>query len=615
MYSILARRGGIAALTATLLLGTGLSTAAPAQAAPAECSTVGQAMQVTADCLDRTYSTPVIDSETDETAPVRHHRVRGHFEGTNIQFNIYLHAQPDKAQWKGRFFQYTYPIAFPGQQATSLADDRAIGFALSSGGYAVQAGNTFVSLGYRHAAAAAKFAETVAAQYYGSNRRIYGYLYGPSGGSFQTIGAAENTTGVWEGFVPLVQAVPQPTQYNFLGRAAAQLILGDKAAQIRAALLPGGSGDPYAGLDEAQRVVLKEVHALGIPWKAWEYPDYLLGRSEFQPGGLDQSAPLANDPTYVNDFWNAAGYLGTEQSALGERVRAKLAQAGDTTANRWNIANRFYYRYLLPAAAEGWIGLDQFRKADGTPLYPQRPVSPAPFSGAVSGFTAFDGSVNGKVIVLDNLYDTDALPWHADWYRKRVEASLGGAAADTYRIYYNDHADHQDAPVTGERAKLLVNWYGMAEQALRDEAAWVESGVTPPASTKYDVIGAQIVVPDNAASRRGIQPTVDLTSKGKKIVQVKVGQEVTLKAKAQVPPGAGEIVKAEWDLNGGGVYTDAPLARPGKVVTLQTTATFDQPGTYLVALRVSAERDGDTTARFALAQNLDRVQIVVTPAG
>ena len=611
-----ARRRAISAVAATVLLGTTLGTAGPALAAPADCATVEGAMQVTADCLDPTYATPVIDSETEETAPTPHHRVRGHFDGTNIQFNIYLHARENKARWDGRFFQYTYPIAFPGEPPTSLADDRAIGFALSSGGYAVQAGNTFVSLGYRHAAAAAKFAETVAAKYYGSNRPIYGYLYGPSGGSFQTIGAAENTTGVWQGFVPMVQAIPQPTPYNFLGRAAAQLILGDKAEQIRAALLPGGSGDPYAGLDEAERAMLKELHALGIPWKGWEYPDYLLGRSEWQADKLDQSAPLANDPTYVNDFWNADGYLGTEDSALGERVRAELAKAGDTTANRWNIANRFYYRYLLPPADQGYVGLDQFRNADGTPLYPQRPatVPRPPLRSAVSGNTAFDGTVNGKVIAVSNLYDTDALPWHTDWYRQRLEASLGRAAADTYRVYFNDHADHQNAPVAGERAKHLVNWYGMAEQALRYLTDWVEDGLKPPVSTRYRVINAQVVVPANAAPRRGIQPVIDLTIKGKQIARVQVGQTVSLKAKAQVPPGTGKIVKAEWDLDGDGVYTNAPLKRTGMVVTLRTTASFDKPGTYLVAQRVSSERDGNPRAKFAVSQNLDRVQVVVTPA-
>lgn len=615
IHSTLARRGGAGALTATLLLGTGLAAAGPSLAAAAECTTLAGAMQVTADCVDPAYATPIIDSETNETAPTPHHRVRGHFEGTNIQFTIYLHAEQDKGKWQGRFFQYTYPTAFTAEEDTSQADDRAIGFALSSGGYAVQAGNKSLALGYRHTAAAAKFAESVAAKYYGSDRPISGYLYGPSGGSFQTIGAAENTTGVWQGFVPLVQAVPQPTSYNFQGRAAAELILGDKADQIRDAVLPGGSGDPYAGLDEAERVVLKEVTALGIPLKGWEYPDYLLGRSEQYPNGIDSSTPLSFDPTYADDFWNASGYLGTENSPLGERVRAELAERGDTIANRWNIANRFYYRYQTPAANEGWAGFDQFRKADGTSLYPQRPVKDPGFSGFVSGNAAFDGSINGKVIAVSNLYDTDALPLHTDWYRQRVEASLGGAAADNYRVYFNDHADHQNAPVTGERAKHLVNWYGMVEQALQDVAAWAESGVRPPKSTNYQVTGAQIVVPDNAAARRGVQPTVDLTTQGKEIATIRSGQSVELKAKAQVPSGAGEIVKAEWDLDGDGVFTDAPLTRIGNIVSLQYDATFDKPGTYLVALRVSSERSGDETAKFGLAQNLDRVKVVVTPAG
>jgi hypothetical protein len=614
IHSSRASRGATGALAAMLLVGTALGALSPAGAAQPACTSVGGAWQVTADCLDPTYATPVIDSETDEISPTPHHRVRGHFEGTNIQFTIYLHAQADKSKWEGRFFQFTYPTAFTPEEDTSWATDRAIGFALSSGGYAVQAGNNFLSLGYRHAAAAAKFAEGVAAEYYGSDQPISGYLYGPSGGSFQVVGAAENTTGVWQGFVPMVQAVPQPTSYNFQGRSAAELILGDKAEQIRAALLPGGSGNPYEGLDEAERAMLTEVHGLGIPWKGWEFPDYLLGRSEQYPNGLDSSAPLAFDPTYADDFWNADGYLGTEDSPLGARARAELAEAGDTLANRWNIANRFYYRYQVPNASEGWIAFDQFRNADGSPIYPQRPVKDPGFAGFVSGNTAFDGSVNGKVIAVANLYDTDALPLHTDWYRQRVEESLGDAAADTYRVYFNDHADHQDAPVAGERAKHLVNWYGMVEQALRDVAAWAEDGVTPPESTRYEVVESQIVVPDNAAARRGIQPTVDLTIRGKEIATARAGGTVTLKAKAKVPPGTGKIVRAEWDLDGDGVYTDAGLTRTRSVVKLKLTAAFEQRGTYLVALRVTSERNGDPTAQFALSQNLDRVQVVVSAA-
>lgn len=601
--------GAATALTLAML------TPLAATAAPPTCAQSGPTapMRVTVDCVDPLYAEPVIDSETDETTPVAHHRISGHFANTNIEFNIYLHAVKDKKKWDGRFFQFTYPTTFSPDQNTARASDRAIGFALASGGYAVQAGNGSLSLGYRHTAAAAKFAESVAADYYGSHRNIYGYLYGPSGGSFQTIGAAENTEGVWDGFVPLVQAVPQPTMYNFMGRSAAELILGSKAAQISDALLPGGSGKPFAKLDAAERAMLRELHALGVPWKAWEYPDYLLGHvEEYYGAGLDSSEPLAYDPTYVDDFWGTPGYLGTEQSALGARVREKLAEMGDTLANRWNIANRFYYRYQVPPAEEGWTGLDQFRANDGSTLYPQRPVRAPLFSGFVSGNTAFDGSVNAKVIAVANLYDTDALPWHTDWYRQRVEASLGAQAKTNYRIYFTDHADHQDAEVSGDRAKHLVNWYGSAEQALRDLARWVEDDVPAPRSTAYGVKDAQIVVPTNATQRRGIQPTVDLRANGREMIRVKAGKSVKLSASVQTPRDAGKIIRVEWDFDGGGEYSADIVRHPKKHVVTQAWHRFTDPGTYFVSVRVTSERNGDTHAKYALVQNIDRVRVVVT---
>ncbi len=377
--------------------------------------------------------------------------------------------------------------------------------------------------------------------------------------------------------------------------------------------MPGGSGDPYATLDEAESALLTEVHALGIPWKGWEYPDYLLGyAAEYYGAGLDSDAPLAYDPTYVEDFWNADGYLGTEQSPLGDRVRAELVEMGDTIAHRWNIANRFYYRYQVPAQSKGWVGLDQFRNPDGTPLYPQRPVTAPGFAGFASGNAAFDGSVNGKVIAIANLYDTDALPWHTDWYGQRIQAALGEAAADTYRVYYNDHADHQDAPVSGERAKHLINWYGIVEQALRDVAAWAEDGVAAPDSTRYSVEDAQIVVPELAPQRDGLQPTVELESRSDRVVKAKVGKPVELAAVARTPQGGGEVIRVEWDFEGDGEYVAGSINKPKQVLNAKATHTFTEPGTYFVSVRVSAERDGNTAAQYALLQNIDRVRVVVT---
>ncbi|GAA1944808.1 PKD domain-containing protein [Microbacterium deminutum] len=608
------RRFTPVALGAAAAIVVGLLSAAPASAAPPDCvqSAPNAPMQITADCIDPQFTQPVIDSETDETLPVPHHRVSGHFEGTNIKFNIYLHAQADKAKWDGRFFQYTYPTVFVAGASTAVASDRAIGFALASGGYAVHAGNGSVSLGYRYSAAAAKFAKTLAAKYYGGDRQIFGYLYGPSGGSYQVIGAAENTEGIWQGYVPMVQGVPQPSSYNFEGRSAAELILSGKAAQIRDAILPGGSGNPYATLDPAERAMLKEMLALGIPLKAWENADYLLGYdAKYYGAGLASDDPLAYDPTYVDDFWNSPGYLGTENSPLGQRVRERLAEMGDTIGHRWNIAKRFAYRYQLPPAGQGWIGLDQFRNPDGTPIYPQRPVGEPSFAPVVSGNAAFDGSINGKVIVVSNLYDSDALPWHTDWYRHRVEASLGGAAADSYRVYFTDHADHQDEAPTGLRASTLVNYYGMVEQALRDVAQWAEHGVPAPASTRYSIKDTQISVSPFSLIRQGIQPTVDIVSLGGTI-KAKVGKPVTIVATARTPLGGGKIIAAEWDYEGEGTFVPGLAGKPQKIEAITTKYTFTQPGTYVVSVKVTAERDGNVNAKYALLQNIDRVRVVVT---
>ena len=478
----------------------------------------------------------------------------------------------------------------------------------------MQAGNVGVSLGYRHTAAVAKFARTVAADYYGTDEHIYGYLYGGSGGSYQTIGAAENTTGVWDGYVPYIVGTPMSNPYTFLIRAFARLLLADKAEQIKEAVSPGGSGDPYAGLDEAESVMLRELVSFGVPLGAWQNPRYVLMQDPefFGAGVVDTGLIRALDPTYVEDFWNAPGYLGTEDSPLGDAVRAALAEAGDTVDNRWDIAARAYYRHQLPPVEAGYVGFEQFRAADGTPLYPQRRMVLGPLiTGGVSGGTPHDGDFDGKMILVDNRVDSDALPYHADWYADRVEASLGAAAfRDSFRIYLNDNADHQEAPVSGVRATYLVTFWGMVEQALLDLSAWVEDGVRPPDSTRYDVVDAQLIVPDNANARRGVQPTVDLTVHGSDTVTIEAGETVRFHAKARVPARAGEVVATAWDFEGDGTYVENGVARPKQTLNVKGSHRFDQPGVYDVALRVTAQRDGVDTP-YAKVQNLDRVRVVV----
>lgn len=46
------------------------------------------------------------------------------------------------------------------------------------------------------------------------------------------------------------------------------------------------------------------------------------------------------------------------------------------------------------------------------------------------------------MIVVQSLMDEAAYPWQALWYRKQVEAQLGGRMDDQYRLWFVEHAMH-----------------------------------------------------------------------------------------------------------------------------------------------------------------------------
>jgi PKD domain-containing protein len=589
------RSAMVAAIVAVVVgvVGVVPSLASPAgAAAPPVCTSPdgGGPMRVTPDCVDPDYGTPVVDSETTATDPVPHVRVSGHFAGTSARFSIYL---PTGIEWEHRFYQLVYPLQDENATAESIA------FGAASGAYTVQ---TNGGSGYRIDAAAAKFAETVAAEHYGWSGPIHGYIYGASGGSYQTIAAMENSDGVWDGAVPIVNGVPTSIPSNFFVRAFARFVLEDDAAQIADAVSPGGSGDPYAALDGVERAVLREVTRMGVPLRAWEDYRYVLGLDA--PDRLLGFADTvqAMDPGYVDDFWSEPGYLGTEDSALGQMFRDAR-----TPENETELALLSYHRHQVPTRP-GFYAFDQFRDPDGALIYPQRPVNVgSSISNSVSGGGTHTGAITGKVILVDNLLDTDAFPWHGDWYGQQVRSALGRRGYDeNFRLWYNDNADH-----IGPRTPRLIQAQGVVQQALRDVAAWAERGVTPPRSTRYQVADSQIRVPDNAAVRRGIQPTVDLTADNATRVDIAAGETVRFRARVQVPPHSGDIVATEWDFTGTGEFTESPLHSPRAALVVRDSFTYDQPGTYYPTLRVTAQRDSDPTTPFARVQNLGRARVVV----
>ena len=146
--------------------------------------------------------------------------------------------------------------------------------------------------------------------------------------------------------MPFIVGVPTSIPNNFFVRAFARFVLAGKAAQIADAVAPGGSGDPFAGLDDLERSVLLEVTRMGVPLRAWEDYRYVLGLDA--PDGLlgFGGTVRAIDPMYVNDFWTKPGYVGTEQSALGDLFRA--ARTGDVNDD-WNLALLTYHRHQVPS--------------------------------------------------------------------------------------------------------------------------------------------------------------------------------------------------------------------------------------------------------------------------
>ena len=142
----------------------------------------------------------------------------------------------------------------------------------------------------------------VAAHMYGEHRP-YGYAYGGSGGGYRTIGSAENTSGVWDGFVPYVIGSPMAIPNMFTVRMHAQRMLRHRFDQIVDAVEPGGSGDMFEGLTAEERDALTEVTRMGFPPRSW-FGHRTMGMHAFP---VLYRGLVAADPTYFEDFWTEAG--------------------------------------------------------------------------------------------------------------------------------------------------------------------------------------------------------------------------------------------------------------------------------------------------------------------
>lgn len=654
--------------------------------------------------------------------------MHGGFEGTPVKFSFCF---PEAEEYEERFYQYLSPFPGPEEELASLSvtgiDDK-IAFCITHGAYYVESnmgsGAVFTNsedntMSYRSSAAAAEYSRVMARKVYGYEHRPFGYEYGGSGGGYRTIACIENTNA-FDGAVPYVIGSPYAIPNCQTTRAHAERLLRNKIGQIIDAVDAGGSGDPYAGLNEEEAEALREVTLFGYPLKSW------FASADLNDGALPVLAPGVKgmDPEYFEDFWKVPGYLGAdpESSAARERIcmdtkiklqyvpgkkaqmlegkdtekvidsrngvndawkkmisssgtdtepwlelaqmpvpsegydlylkglvltvksgkaEGKKVQVGKIADNRIYLTDGFgmdnitetlelieagdevhldnsnyiaiqtYHRHQVPS--RDYHAWDQFRNSDGEPLYPQQKVLVGPvFCGNGPGCKQ-NGLIQGKVMICAALMDEQAYPWQADWYRRKIASVHDGNEKDYCRLYYFDNVLHDDITASVDELHATSYIAGL-KQVLIDLALWVEEGVEPLPSSRYQVDVGHVQVADSAAERGGLQPVVELKANGSKCAHVKAGEPVKFTAQAEVPDQAGSLTFVEWSFEG---ETDFPrkgewqLRDKGQRGTAEETHVYGKPGTYFAVVRVKSERNGDKTAPFTQIRNIDRVRVVV----
>lgn len=323
--------------------------------------------------------------------------------------------------------------------------------------------------------------------------------------------------------------------------------------------------------------------------------------------------------------------IAGDKVVLGPAEASVLAQVkpGDRVQvdNSNFLAVQTYHRHQIPG--KEYYVYDQFLGKEGKPLYPQRPTLLGPlFTRGAAGVLP-TGKFTGKMILLESLWDREAFPWQADWYRSKVQANLGDKLNDNFRLWYTDHALHGDISIEDDPTRT-VGYLGVLQQALLDLSAWVEKGIAPAATTQYKIDAGQVIVPPTANERKGIQPVVTLMANGGKRAEINAGQSVTFTAEVEVPENMGKVVAAAWNFEGlskdlerkpGWSFDNAdafpvagkitPVGKSGSRVTIEATYQFSKPGTYFPTLRVASQRDGNAKTPYTRIQNLDRVRVVV----
>lgn len=290
---------------------------------------------------DAHFGRPYIDVDEPREEPYAHRHVHGGFADCDTRFTFYF---PNKGEWHGR-------LIMPMEGAHAGHEDffgGALGDAMGGvrltarlGGYMVETnmghigddidpkgGEDPTLYGWRAAVEGARFSKHLARQVYGAEPH-HAYVWGGSGGGRRSPLVLENAPDVFDGALPFMgggDVRPFPATEKIKGAQVmsfacmfnVQRLLrrGDTMDRLIDSTQPGGSGDPFEGLDTHAREELASLYRQGFP----RGDEFMIATPMGQIWLWSSIADLLveQDPSYFEDFWTKPGYVGHDLPAAVE---------------------------------------------------------------------------------------------------------------------------------------------------------------------------------------------------------------------------------------------------------------------------------------------------------
>jgi hypothetical protein len=282
---------------------------------------------------DSFFGKAYVDLEEWRDKPYPHRHVHGGFADCDTRFTFYF---PSKEEWRGRMIMPLegahagHEDFFDGPLGAALG---GLEMAARLGGYMVETnmghigddidpkgGEDPTLYGWRAAAEGARLSKHVAREVYGAEPH-HSYVFGGSGGGRRSPLVLENAPDVFDGALPFMgggDVRPYPATERIRGAQVmsfacmfnVQRLLrhGDFMERLIDAMQPGGTGDPFDGLDSHRREELASLYRQGFP----RGDEFMIGQPMGQIWLWTSIADLlvAQDPTYFKDFWTKPGYVG-----------------------------------------------------------------------------------------------------------------------------------------------------------------------------------------------------------------------------------------------------------------------------------------------------------------